>query len=229
MRFRNLLLATALATLATSAHAKLIVTVEDLNTSATNIFTDLDYGIAGATVIGSQGIVAFNSATSPILGTYWAGSATLSVSNYGSPGDLGVLGTASFNLNALATGDNVVINVLADEYLNPTGPPITFESVVNAATLIDASYDFIVGVGDNSGFNFLQNEIDITDQNTYSATGTFDLEAPFYIQQALRIGAVELGAELGVDMSTRAVPAPGVLALLGLGLLGLVGARRFVR
>jgi hypothetical protein len=210
----------------TSAHARLIVTVEDLNTTATNIFTDLDYGIAGATVLNTQGIVAFTSATSPILGTYWAGSAMVNLSNYPDVTDPATLGTASFNLNALAVGDNVAINVFADEYMNPTGAPIGFESVVNASTLVDTSYDFLTQV--NGILPFLLSALNVADTGTYQASAVYDVTAPFSISHALRLGASAIGGDLGVDMSSRAfaVTEPAPLALAGLGLMAIGFIRR---
>ena len=243
MKLRTTLLAAAVAAALPlgAAQAKLIATVTDLIGGGVNIFSDLDYGIPGATVIGTQGLINFSSITSPILGTYFQGAATLGVSNYADATIQGILGTASFNLSSLTDlGDVVAINVLADEYLNPAGIPLTFTSTVNAATLGDAtdttdatnaSYDFVVNVQGVGGSATLQSVLNVADLTTYQASASYPWEVPYSIQHALRLGTTEVGVDIGIDMSTRAevIPAPAPLALFGLGLLGLGLTRRVTR
>lgn len=208
------------------ANAKLIATVVDTNDFSTEVFTDLDYGIAGATVIGVEGLVVFGSSNSTILSNYWAGELTFGLSNYGDPSLPGALITGQGSLNALAIGDNVAIDIVADEYLNPTGSPIGFETIVNASTLIDTEYSFLVDV---LGQPNLLTAAGIDDTNTYSASAVYDITAPFGIVHTILLDALELDAQFGVDMSTRAfaVPAPAPLALVGLGLLGIGAVRKY--
>ena len=217
----------ALALVTMSAQARLIATVEDLNNSDTEVFTDLDYGIAGATVLGTQGSLVFGDFNSTILGTYWTGTLYTGLSDYADPNQTGTLVTTAGALQANAIGENVVINILGDEYQNPVGSPIGFETIVNASTLIDATYDFLVDI--QPGTIPLLVEIDVADTNTYSANELVAVSAPFGIQHTLRINALALDADFAVDMSTRsyeAVPVPAPLALLGLGLVGMMATRK---
>jgi hypothetical protein len=209
-----------------AAQARLIVTVEDVNTSATDVFTDLDYGIAGATISGVQGIVTLDSVSSPIFGDYWMGGATIASSNYAVAEDA-LLGTASFNMNATALGANIIVSVFSDEFLFPEARPFTVTSVVNASTLDGAAYSFgtvvnafepdavIIDVAEN-----------VTTLGTFEASALVDVSSPFNLLHSFQPIALEIGGDIGIDMSTRAASEPSTLAALSVGMLGLAGAIR---
>jgi hypothetical protein len=208
----NRLFASTLLLLASfGAQATIIGTVTDLNDSSTNVFTDA----------ATPGLLAISSATSPILGTYWTGALEINVSSENILDDLATFISASTNLNALSTGKNVLISVVSDNFVNPTGLA-TFESIINASTVTSSSYDAQVLV-DTTVLGTLLN---ISDTNTYTMSGAVAVPTPFSITHNFTLGASSVGGDLAFDISTRGIPVPAPLALIGLGLLGMVGVRK---
>ena len=182
----------ALALVAMSAQARLIAVVEDLNNPGTeDIFTDLDYGILGATVLGTQGSLVFGDFNSGVLATYWTGTLHTALSDYADPTQTATLVSTAGALQAVQTGENVLVNILADGYQNPAGSPVGFETTVNASTLIDATYDFLVDI--EPGSIPLLVGLNIADTSTYTENAVIDISAPFGISHTLRIDALALG------------------------------------
>jgi hypothetical protein len=227
MKKTLLSLAAAAALFAGSPQAALIMTIEDLTTLTEEIFTDIDVGIPGAVITNTPGTLGVDFADSALLGTYWsAGSIQIAASNYSVTDELAQFINASINLNAAATlGENLVVNIAATDYLNPTGVA-PFETIINASTVVDTSYDATVSVAGTP----LLTVLDIADTNTYSATASIAVPTPFQINHAFRLSSDAEGGDLSFDISTRAlpegVPAPLPLALMGLGLLGMLGVRK---
>jgi hypothetical protein len=190
------------------------MTVTDLNSLVTEIYTD----------VLSPGILAVTSFDSPIMASYWdTGAIQIGVSDNQDPTELAEFITASINLDAASVlGTNVGVKLVASEYVNPPAGPATFHTIINAATVVDTAYSARVFVDGN----LLLQELDVTTTDTFTATNTYVIGSPFSIEHDFQLTSLAEGGDLGFDISTRAVPTPAPLALMGLGLLGMVSARK---
>ena len=204
-----------------SAHAVLSMTIEDaIGGLADEVYND-----------GGTGSITITTGDSPILANYYGtGSIQSVISNYVSADNFANLISSSINLNANSVFDDAVIVNLVGEYTQPAGAQGLATTTINAATLVDATFDATVVVSNTT----LLTELDIANLDTYTATDTVDLIRGigdvYPIRHAFRLASDAVGSDIGFDVSTRvdAVPTPAPLALLGLGMIGMIGARRFM-
>jgi hypothetical protein len=221
---KKLLSALVLVFSSQSANAILSMTIEDGSGGLPDeLYTD----------IATPGSLTITTAISPILGNFYdTGSIQSVISNYTSGDDFANLISSSINLNGASIFDDDVIINLVGEYTQPAGDRGDATTTLNAATLVDASFDAVVTVSNTPIFS----ELDIADLNIRTATETVDLLRgvgdAYPIRHAFRLSSAAVGSDLGFDISTRVdavVPTPAPLALLGLGLIGLIGARKVMR
>ena len=198
------------------------MTIEDQNTLETEVYFDT----------ATPGSIVVSAANSTLLSRYWSvGSLQTSLSNNITPAELGKAISASINLTATdLTGANLAVNTLFGDYRNPINGTYNFETVINASTVFDTDYSAVVTINGET----LLSVFDIADTNTYTATAPFVIGGNYAIGHAFILESNAPGADLGFDISTRAVdgvtvPEPGALALLSLGLIGMTVARRVNR
>lgn len=130
----------------------------------------------------------------------------------------------STSLNLTSTGEGwISVSVTEDNFTNPPPDEGTFLSSFNASTVSGgSSYDAESSVDGES-------LLAITDESTtatFTATETVTIGSPFSVTHEWTIYASAAGESVSFDMSTRGVPAPGVLGLLGLGLAGMAFVAR---
>lgn len=191
--------------------------IKDLNDATIENYTD-----------GGSGVLAISSDTSALLSKYWdTGSIQVAAASNQEPSILAEFINASINLgSSILTGKNLIVIVEATEFVNPPSGPAVFDTVINASTILNASYDALVEV-DN---NVLLLITDISDTNTYEAIDTYNIGSPFNIIHEFALSSSAVGGDLGFDMSTHSatVPVPAPIALMGLSLIGMVGARKYL-
>ena len=224
---KKLLVFLALAIAASPASAFIRITIQDLVGGGSELFVDQAQGIPGEVVLGTPGQATITTADSSILGTYYAaGSIQSAVSNYLSADPFADLINSSINLNGIGAFDDAIVVNIAADYLQPEGDQGLATTVLNAATIQDASFDATVFVSATP----LLTELDITTGDTFTDTELVDLVSkPYTITHAFRLASLADGSDLGFDISTEVVgvPTPGPLALIGLGLAGLGFTRKF--
>lgn len=188
------------------AHAALTMTITDSGGSSTV------YGPSSSsiTVVDEIGLFAVEVHTA--------------ASNAGS-GNLAEMVTTSLNITS-SGADFFTVSVTEDDFMIPTPNDdglAQFMSIVNASTSTGgASYNartYIDGVE-------LLNVADIADTGTYTDSDSLPIGTPFSVTHEFRITTTGSGQTVSFDLSTRAIPAPGVLGLMGLGLVGLAFAGR---
>jgi hypothetical protein len=177
-----------------------------------------------------SGSLAVTTADSVILSTYWGtASGQIAASNNVDPSQpFAELINASINLDAIEPlGTNVGVIIQASGFENFTGLGEAF-TIINASTVDATAFDAAVFV----------DAIEILDVDNVSTTDTFSalvdvtVGGPFSITHVFDLTTLAVGGDLGFDISTavapKAVPAPLPLALMGLGFLGMLGARKVI-
>jgi hypothetical protein len=191
------------------------------------IIIDLGGGLANETYDdGGTGSLVVTGLDSPILSNYWTTGSIQSaiannqLTNY----DEAELISASIQFDAVDDpGTNVGIIINATGYDLGTND-VRASTIINAATVDFAAFDAAVLL---DGLTLL--EVDnITTTDTFTALQDFTVGDQFTITHAFDLTALTEGADLGFDISTTVsrVPVPAPLALMGLGLLGMVGMSR---
>lgn len=178
---------------------------------------------------GTPGSLAVTTGNSAILAAYW-GTASLQVAatnNIDPSQPFGELINASINLDAInPLGTNVGIVITADGFTNlPTGDATAF-TIINAATVDATAFDAAVFV---DAIEIIDVEgINTTD--TYAASKSITIGTTYSITHVFDLTSLAVGGDLGFDISTAvgAVPMPVPLALMGLGLIGMIGIRKLV-
>ncbi|MDZ7829133.1 MAG: PEP-CTERM sorting domain-containing protein [Halofilum sp. (in: g-proteobacteria)] len=143
-------------------------------------------------------------------------------SNVGT-GDLAGLFTLNSNVSADGAG-SISVSVTQDAYTIPAAGLSKFTTGSNPVTLDGgATYSvqtFVDGVALGSGGTLAS----VTDD--YFESAEMAIGNPFSITHTYTITTTRRSENITFDYSTRAVPVPGVLGLLGLGLVGVAAAVR---
>ncbi len=193
--------------LAAPAHAALTMTITDSG--------------GGVTVINetSPGEIV----TSGVVGLFNFEIHT-TASNAGS-GLLAEMVSTTLNLTAEGA-DFFTISVTEDNFTNPSpneSGEAKFETAINASTSTGgANYD-AESLVDGSSLLAVNN---VGDLSSFTTSDMMTIGTPFSITHEWTVRSTGAGESLAFDMSTRAIPEPGVLGLLGLGLAGLAFSLR---
>jgi len=137
-------------------------------------------------------------------------------SNVGSTSPAGLFSLSS-NVESDGAG-SITVSVTEDAYTIPAAGERRFTTGSNPVTL-DGNSSYTVETfidGASMGVGTLN---DVTDD--YFDSGDFTVGSPFSITHTYTITTTGSAQNITFDYSTRAVPVPGVLGLLGLGLVGL--------
>lgn len=133
--------------------------------------------------------------------------------------------STTLNLTSLDAGF-FTISVTEDNFTNPTPNADgegQFHSIINASTVSGGSSFDASALVDGAVLNSVVGE---TTTATTENTDNMAIGSPFSITHEWTVYASGAEESVSFDMSTRAVPLPGVLSLLGLGLAGLAFALR---
>lgn len=203
------ILAVLLMAFTAGAQALVTLTVKDLNTLATEVYTDA----------ATPGAIFLGGSSSPILSTYWAGSSQINLANTVIGGDAVFL-SASNDLFSLVAGTNVELTAVASGFLEPAAGEVLFDSASNASRLVNGSYTVATWA---DGVSILPSTVISNVTTTATASKVITVGSPFSISHQFLLTANGVGSFLSFDAGTSssAVPVPAPLALMGLGLAGL--------
>jgi hypothetical protein len=167
--------------------------------------------------------------SSPILAKYFGTSIQAGISDAGVFADSASATAVTNNLTATpalaaVSGPGVLIEFVFNGFLGPTGL-VEWTSSVNSAGPANMFYSVETLVNGN----IVLATLSIPGTATSIGELTLDTELPLTIVNRVRIGADAAGAgtllSLDIVNTGRVVPVPGSIALLGIGLTGLVLAR----
>lgn len=145
-------------------------------------------------------------------------------SNAGS-GELAEVVSTSLNLTSTGA-DFFTVSVTEDNFGSPSpneNGEALFESILNASAVTGGSSFDASSLIDGG---VLLSESGISSTDTFYARDRLAIGTPFSITHEWTIYASGPGESVAFNLSTRAIPEPGVLGLLGIGIAGLAFALR---
>jgi hypothetical protein len=206
---KRIILALLLLAVPVWAHALITLTVKDMNSLVTEVYTDA----------ATPNFIFLPGTLSPIMSTYWAGSLQIDIANVG--GGDAVFLSASTNLDALVAGSNVELTAVASGFVSPPAGEVDFRSSSNASVVTNTSYTVSTMV---DATQLLAPTVISDVVTTALAEDTITVGSPFGITHRFLLTAADVGGSLAFDAGTfsgDAIPAPAPLALLAAGLIGL--------
>ncbi|MDZ7829202.1 MAG: PEP-CTERM sorting domain-containing protein [Halofilum sp. (in: g-proteobacteria)] len=181
------------------AHATLSMDVTD-NDGVVQNFVETSPGVINVSEKFGLFLLTIQSTSSDVGSTSPAGLFSLS-SNVESDG--------AGSISVSVTEDAYTIPAAGDRRFTTGSNPVTLDG--NSSYTVETFIDGVsMGVGSLAS---------VTDD--YFDSGEFTVGTPFSITHTYTITTTSKAQNITFDYSTRAVPVPGVLGLLGLGLVGL--------